>query len=61
MFLTIEITIFKFKYQVSNFNKIFKKLKYQFSYLNKKVQSSNINFAIHYMKNIHMYAYYIYI
>jgi hypothetical protein len=30
--------------------------------LNKKIQSSNINFAIHYMNNIHMYAYiYIYI
>jgi hypothetical protein len=25
--------------------------------LNKKIQSSNINFAIHYMNNIHMYAY----
>jgi hypothetical protein len=29
--------------------------------LNKKIQSSNINFEIHYMNNIHMYAYYIYV
>jgi hypothetical protein len=26
-----------------------------------KTQSSNINFEIHYMNNIHAYAYYIYI
>ncbi len=34
-------------------------MKYQFSDLNKKIQSSNITFEIHYMNNIHMYEYYI--
>ncbi len=31
-------------------------MKYQFSYLNNKFQSSNINFYIQYMKSIHTYA-----
>jgi hypothetical protein len=35
-------------------------MKYQFSDLNKIIQNSNINFEIHYMNNIHMYAYYTY-
>jgi hypothetical protein len=36
------------------------KFKYQFLGLNKQFQSSNINFEIHYIDNLHTYAYYIY-
>jgi hypothetical protein len=36
-------------------------VKYQYSDLNKKIESSNINFEIRYMNNICTYAYYIYI
>jgi hypothetical protein len=32
-------------------------LKYQFSDLSNKFQSSNVNFEIHYMDNIPTYAY----
>jgi hypothetical protein len=35
---------------------IISELKYQFSYLNNKFQSSNINFEIHYMNNIYTYV-----
>ncbi len=40
---------------------MFRKIEITFFRFEYRIQSSNINFEIHYMNNIHKYAYYLYI